>query len=117
MSMGPIGDDGTQHWMTSPCVVVVVGAWVVVLAAGAVVVVDVVGIVAFGGQGLGEQVPGPTLRGWFASHAVSATHSPTNAPPTDPQHCFCTSVVVVVVEVVVVGASVVVVLEVVVVGA
>ena len=102
MSMGPIGDDGTQHWMTSPCVVVVVGAWVVVLAAGAVVVVDVVGIVVFGGQGLGEQLPGPTLRGWFASHAVSATHSPTNAPPADPQHCFCTSVVVVVVEVVVV---------------
>src|SRR6266516_553275 len=31
VSMGPIGDDGTQHWMTSPCVVVVVGAWVVVV--------------------------------------------------------------------------------------
>src|SRR5437773_9255377 len=102
VSMGPIGDGCTQPLMASPCVVVVVGAWVVVLAAGAVVVVDVVGIVVFGGQGLGEQVPGPTLRGWFASHVVSATHSPTNAPPADPQHCFCTSVVVVVVEVVVV---------------
>ena len=70
---------------TGPVVVVVVVTSVVVVVAGGAVVVVVA---PPGGQGFGEQLPGPTLRGWFASHAVSATHSPTNAPPTDPQHCF-----------------------------
>ena len=68
MSKAPVADDCRQHWVCVGGVVVVVvagGAVVVVVVAGGAVVVVVA---PPGGQGFGEQLPGPASCPPWALH-------------------------------------------------
>jgi len=84
---------------TGPVVVVVAtGPVVVVVATGPVVVV----VVGPGGQGFGEQLPGPASCPPWALHCAGVrSMQVSKAPPADDwtQHCVCVGVVVVVVAV------------------
>src|SRR5438094_7847989 len=89
----PLGEPGAVVVVVGSSVVVVTAS-VVVVSAGAVVVV---GMGTPGGQGFGEQLPGPTSCPPWALHCAGVrSMQVSKAPPADDstQHCVCVGVVV-----------------------